>query len=94
VATARHWDLGLGGGAELKRPSDRKGGSDGVETDIIMIRLGESAVGNVLVKDAEVYRELLHDGNPNACSDGEAEAEVLSLGVRCACGICEHEADP
>jgi hypothetical protein len=48
----------------------------------------------VLVKDAEVYRELLHDGNPNACSNGEAEAEVLSLGVRCARGIREHEADP
>ena len=58
-----------------------------------MIRLGEAAVGDVLVKDAEVYRELLHDGNPNACSDGEAEAEVLSLGVGCARGIGENEAD-
>ena len=58
-----------------------------------MIRLGEAAVGDVLVKDAEVYRELLHDGNPNACSDGEAEAEVLSLGVRCAGGIGKDEAD-
>jgi hypothetical protein len=84
----------LGGGAELKRPSDRKGGSDGVETDIIMIRLGEAAVGDVLVKDAEVYRELLHDGNPNACSNGEAEAEVLSLGVRCARGVGKDKADP
>ena len=43
-----------------------------------MIRLGEAAVGDVLVKDAEVYRKLLHDGNPNACSNGEAEAEVLA----------------
>ncbi len=48
----------------------------------------------MLVKDAEVYRELLHDGNPNACSNGEAEAEVLSLRVRCACGIGKDEADP
>ena len=94
MATARHWNSGLGGGAWLKRPSDRKGGSDGVETDIIMIWLGEAAVGDVLVKDAEVYRELLHDGNPNTCSDGEAEAEVLSLGVGCARGIGEDEADP
>ena len=59
-----------------------------------MIRLGEAAVGDVLVKDAEVYRELLHDGNPNACSNGEAEAEVLSLGVRCARGIGKDKADP
>lgn len=79
MKTARHWNSGLGGGAELKRPSDRKGGSDGVETDIIMIRLREPAVGDVLVKDAEIDRELLDNGNSNACSDGEAEAEVLSL---------------
>ena len=59
-----------------------------------MVWLGETAVGDVLIKDAEVYRELLHDGNSNACSDGEAEAEVLSLGVGCARGIGEHEADP
>ena len=59
-----------------------------------MFRLGEAAVGDVLVKDAEVYRELLHDGNPNTCSDGEAEAEVLSLGVGCARGIGKDEADP
>jgi hypothetical protein len=59
-----------------------------------MIRLGEATVRDVLVKNAEVYRELLHDGNPNACSDGEAEAEVLSLGVGCARGIGKHEADP
>jgi len=59
-----------------------------------MIRLGEAAVGDVLVKDAEVNRELLHDGNPNACSDGETEAEVLSLGVRCARGIGKDDADP
>ena len=59
-----------------------------------MVRLGEAAVGDVLVKDAQVDRELLHYGNPNACSDGEAEAEVLSLGVGCARGIGEHEADP
>lgn len=59
-----------------------------------MIRLGEAAVGDVLVKDAEVYRELLHDGNPNACSDGEAEAEVLSLGVRCARDVGKDKADP
>ena len=59
-----------------------------------MVRLGEAAVGDVLVKDAQVDRELLHDGNPNACSDGEAKAEVLSLGVGCARGIGEHEADP
>ena len=58
-----------------------------------MIRLGETTIGDVLVKDAEVYRELLHDGNPNACSNGEAEAEVLSLGVRCARGIGKDEAD-
>jgi len=48
----------------------------------------------VLVKDAEIDRELLDNGNPNACSNGEAEAEVLSLGVRCARGIGEDEADP
>lgn len=59
-----------------------------------MVRLGETAVGDVLVKDAEVYRELLHDGNPNACSDGEAKTEVLSLGVGCAGGIGKDEADP
>ena len=59
-----------------------------------MVRLGEAAVGDVLVKDAQVDRELLHDGNPNACSDGEAEAEVLSLGVGCARSIGKHEADP
>ena len=59
-----------------------------------MIRLGEAAVRDVLVKDAEVYRELLHDGNPNACSNGEAEAEVLSLGVGCTRGIREHETNP
>ena len=93
MATARHWDSGLGGAAYLKRPSDRKGGSDGVETDIIMIRLGKAAVGDVLVKDAEIDRELLDNGNSNACSDGEAEAEVLSLGVGCARGIGENESD-
>ena len=59
-----------------------------------MIRLGEAAVGDVLVKDAEIDRELLDDGNSNSCSDGEAEAEVLSLGVGCARSIGEHEADP
>ena len=79
MARARHWNSGLGSGAELKRPSDRKGGSDGVETDILMIWLREPAVGDVLVKDAEIDRELLDNGNSNACSDGEAEAEVLSL---------------
>ncbi len=78
----------------LKSPSDRKGGADRVETDIFLIRLGEAAVGDVLVKNASVDRELLHDGNPNACSDGEAETEVLSLGVGCARSIGEHEADP
>ena len=36
----------------------------------------------------------MHNGNPNACSDGEAEAEVLSLGVGCARGIGKDEADP
>ena len=79
MATARYRDSGLRGGAELKRPSDRKGGSDRVETDILMIWLREPAVGDVLVKDAEIDRELLDNGNSNACSDGEAEAEVLSL---------------
>ena len=79
MATARHWNSGLGGGTELKRPSDRKGWSDGVETDIIMTRLREPTVGDVLVKYAEIDRELLDNGNSNACSDGKAEAEVLSL---------------
>ena len=59
-----------------------------------MVRLGEAAVGDVLVKDAQVDRELLLDGNANACSDGEAEAEVLSLGVGCARSIGEYEANP
>ena len=59
-----------------------------------MIRLGETSVGDMLVKDTEVNRKLFHDGNPNACSNGEAEAEVLSLGVRCARGIGKDEADP
>ena len=45
----------------------------------MMIWLREPAVGDVLVKDAEIDRELLDNGNSNACSDGEAEAEVLSL---------------
>jgi hypothetical protein len=43
-------------GQQLKSPSDRKGGADRVETDVIMIRLGEAAVGDVLVKDAEIDR--------------------------------------
>jgi len=59
-----------------------------------MVWLGETAVGDMLIKDAQIDRELFHNGNPNACSDGEAEAEVLSLGVRCARGIGEDEADP
>jgi len=59
-----------------------------------VIRLREPAVGDVLVKDAEIDRELLDNGNSNACPDGEAEAEVLSLGVGRARGIGENEADP
>ena len=43
-----------GGGPFLKRPSDRKGRSDGVETDIFMLWLGETAGGDMLVKYAEV----------------------------------------
>ena len=48
----------------------------------------------MLIKDPEVDRELLHNGNSNACSDSKTEAEVLSLGVRCARGIGKDEADP
>ena len=63
----------------LKRPGDREGGSDGVESDIFLIRFGKAAIGDVLVKDTEIDGELIHDWDSHACSDREAEAEVLAL---------------
>ena len=78
----------------LKCPSDREGGADGIESDIFMIRFGETTVGDVLVKDAEIDRELIHNRDSYSCPDCEAEAEVLSLGIGGAGGICEHETDP
>ena len=63
----------------LKRPGDREGGTDGVESDIFMIRFGEATVGDVLIKDAKVDRKLIHDRDSDSCSDREAEAEVLAL---------------
>ena len=59
-----------------------------------MIRFGEAAVGDVLVKDAEIDGELIHDRDSHSCSDREAEAEVLSLRIGGAGGIRENETDP
>ena len=47
----------------------------------------------MLVHDAEVNGELLHNGNPNARTNSKAEAEVLALGVRSPCGVSEHKSD-
>ena len=58
-----------------------------------MIRFGEATVGDVLIKDAKVDRKLIHDWDSDSCSDREAEAEVLSLGIGGAGGIREHETD-
>jgi len=78
----------------LKCPGDREGGPDGVESDIFIVWLGEATVGNVLIKDAEIDRKLIHDRDSHSGSDREAEAEVLSLGIGGAGGIREHETDP
>ena len=59
-----------------------------------MFGFGEAAVGDMLVHCAHVDGELIHDGDANADSYLEAEAEVLSLGIGSAGGIGEHEADP
>ena len=78
----------------LKCPGDREGRPDGVESDIFIVWLGEAAVGDMLVKDAEIDGELIHDWDSHSCSDREAEAEVLSLGIGGAGRIREHETDP
>ena len=78
----------------LKCPGDREGGSDGVESDIFLIRFGKATVGDMLVKDTEIDGELIHDWDSDSCSDGEAKAEVLSLGIGGAGRIREHETDP
>lgn len=54
---------------------------------------GETAVGDVLVHDAEIDGEFFRDGEAGAESDGKAEAEVLALGVGGAGGVGEHKAD-
>ena len=54
---------------------------------------GETAVGDVLVHDAEINGEFFRNGEAGAESDGKAEAEVLTLGVRGASGVGEHKAD-
>ena len=59
-----------------------------------MIWFGKATVGDMLVKDTEINGELIHDWDSDSCSDGEAKAEVLSLGIGGAGGICEHETDP
>ena len=47
----------------------------------------------MLVHNAEIDGELIHDGESCADSDGKAEAEVLALGVGGAGGVGEHKAD-
>ena len=54
---------------------------------------GETAVGDVLVHNAEIDGEFFRDGEAGADSDGKAEAEVLALGVGGAGGVGEHKAD-
>lgn len=53
----------------------------------------EAAVGDMLVHNAEIDGELIHDGESGAESDSKAEAEVLALGVRSPGGVSEHEAN-
>ena len=47
----------------------------------------------MLVHNAEIDGELVHDGEAGADSDGKAKAEVLALGVGGAGGVGEHKAD-
>lgn len=47
----------------------------------------------MLVHHSEIDGELFHDGEAGTDSDGKAEAEVLTLGVRGASGVGEHKAD-
>ena len=47
----------------------------------------------MLVHNAEIDGEFFRDGEASADSDGKAEAEVLTLGVRGASGVGEHKAD-
>lgn len=77
----------------LKCPADGEGGADGVEANVLRFGFGEASIGDVLVHDAEVHGELLHNGNPNARTNRKAEAEVLALGVRSPGGVSEHKAN-
>ena len=54
---------------------------------------GETAVGDVLVHDAEIDGKFFRDGEAGAESDGKTEAEVLALGVGGTGGVGEHKAD-
>ena len=77
----------------LECPADGKGGAERIEAHVFMFRFGKAAVGDVLVKSTEVDRKSLRDRDPDAGTDGETEAEILSLGFGGTGGVGEHEAD-
>ena len=78
----------------LKRPANGEGGANGVEADIFRLGFREAAVGDVLIKGAEIDGKAFRHRDPDTCTNGEAETEVLALGVGGAGGVGEHEADP
>lgn len=80
-------------GLPSKSPSEGKNRADGVEADVRATRFGQAAVGDVLVEDADIRRELVFDGDANACPEGEAEAKVLALGVGKSGGVGEDKAN-
>ena len=48
----------------LECPADGKGGAERIEAHVFMFRFGKAAVGDVLVKSAEVDRKALRDRDP------------------------------